>query len=371
MTHHPTVVLCAPFTDSLVVTDPPSNPALGEIFIHANRPAIKCVVPTAEVVTHRDYVAELHHVSEFPEPEAPISRNDEPLFTRGRWKRVVEHMTFGRGTALYRKQLNGGTFALVVKYGDGERTLVIDAAHWITPIETLLHVKMQKVKKFTVPAGWPKPTDPTEKNPFPRWKLDRFAKYFRSTFTVRSTSHWTNKHEQPACECRNPQPKFVDPVIVHSEGERQAQTALPRPRVSAAECARYEAKLFADVATYRAKDQSRTEAAPALTKYAKLYWEFCVNFEFPKVYDEEAMGKAAEQLMESVPNEYLESLVRSAAHRGLLEGSFQQQESGFDGGAKRTRSRHYVLGKRGNDLSFVRQQDVNLATEEVQEMNTW
>ena len=37
---------------------------------------------------YRDYVAELHHVSEFAEPPAPISSTDEPLFSKPRYLRL-------------------------------------------------------------------------------------------------------------------------------------------------------------------------------------------------------------------------------------------------------------------------------------------
>ncbi len=183
---------------------------------------------------------------------------------------------------------------------------------------------------------------------------------------------WLAKEvHKPLCE-RKIHHKSVDGVIAHSEGERQGKwtASFAHSRVSKAERARYEKKLFADVATYRAKDQSRREAVTALKKSADIYWKFCVNFEFPKVYDKKAMEEATEHLIESVPHDHLESLARRAAHRGLLEGSFlqeEQHESRPIETTRRTRSRHYVLGKRGHmsaeELSFVRQQDSNLVME--------
>ena len=118
-------------------------------------------------------------------------------------------------------------------------------------------------------------------------------------------------------------------------GKRQG---LNHPRLSARERATYETKLLADVAAYRAKDRTLQENALKLKKSAALYWKFCVTFEFPKVCDQEAMEKAAQHLIKTVPGEHLTRLMT--------------QQKG---------KRHYV--RRGaEDLHFVRQQDLNLAT---------
>ncbi len=117
---------------------------------------------------------------------------------------------------------------------------------------------------------------------------------------------WLTKH--PHCELPKPEPTFVDGVVAHSEGERQAKWTAPfaRSRVSKAQRAFYEAKLFADVAAYRAKEQSQIEEGLQLKKSADLYWTFCVAFEFPEDCDQEAMEKAAEHLIKTVPREHLE-----------------------------------------------------------------
>jgi hypothetical protein len=94
-----------------------------------------------------------------------------------------------------------------------------------------------------------------------------------------------------------------------------------------------------------AKNVAGLEKAREFKKSAEQYWQFCVAFEFPKVYDQEAMEKAAEHLTKVIPCEHLKALIESAT------------------GRKRTRS-HYALGKRGpEELSFVRQQDLNIAME--------
>jgi hypothetical protein len=63
---------------------------------------------------------------------------------------VVEHKTFGPGTALYRKITDSGTLVVVVQYGDIERTLVIDSDHWITSLATILKMKEAKPVSFFV-----------------------------------------------------------------------------------------------------------------------------------------------------------------------------------------------------------------------------
>jgi hypothetical protein len=101
-----------------------------------------------------------HKLSDFaPYTSAPILAHDEPLFTRGRWKRVIEHKTFGLGTPLYRKTLDNGTPVVVVQYGNIERTLLIDSGHWITPLTSIEKVKTQRVETFTFRDGSPDKKD--------------------------------------------------------------------------------------------------------------------------------------------------------------------------------------------------------------------
>jgi hypothetical protein len=91
-----------------------------------------------------DYV--LHSLDEFRAyKSARIDRKDEPRFA------LVEHKVFGLGTPLYRKQLDNGLAVVVVQYGDRERTLAVDPAQWVTPIEAILSVKMLKVEEYKFP----------------------------------------------------------------------------------------------------------------------------------------------------------------------------------------------------------------------------
>jgi hypothetical protein len=148
---------------------------------------------------------------------------------------------------------------------------------------------------------------------------------------------WLAKH--PAqCDLSKPEPRFhqVTPKDV-DWGESQG---LNHPNPSARKRTVYEAKLLADVAAYRAKDRTLQNDALEFKRSAALYWQFCVAFEFPKVCDQKAMGKAAVQLIKTVPREHL---VKLMTHR---KGK-----------------RHYVRHGKTEELTFVRQQDLNLATE--------
>jgi hypothetical protein len=270
-----------------------------------------------------DYLA-CHSLSEFPAySSARTSRTDEPLFARGKWKRVVEHKTFGPGTALYRKMLDSGIAVVVVQYGDLERTLVMDAAYWITPIEALLRVKVQKVEEFKFPDGL---------------SVER-----------RPDAAWRGKDELPGCAIQLHRAKTklekgvpYDHLTMNALREKRYPTHC---WVSAAGRACYERKLFAQVAEFAVKERERIEETHGFLRSARMFWKFCVAFEFPKapkVNDQDAMEAAADHLLKSCPREHLEALV-----------------------SLRTSNRHYVLGKRGegDDLSFVRQQDSHLAME--------
>jgi hypothetical protein len=72
---------------------------------------------------------------------------------------TVEHKTFGHGAAQCRKRLSDGSWVILVKQGRRKRTLLMDAAFWITPIEKLMGVKVQTVKKFKFDDASPENMD--------------------------------------------------------------------------------------------------------------------------------------------------------------------------------------------------------------------
>lgn len=111
---------------------------------------------------------------------------------------------------------------------------------------------------------------------------------------------------------------------------------------------------------YFANNIRELEEARKFQRCASMYWDYCVAFEFPKVYDKDAMEAAAKHLSKAVPREDLEKLIESASKRGLLEGSFRVPATERSSSMKWNSrgKRHYVLGKRG-----VRQQDSTLAME--------
>ena len=80
------------------------------------------------------------------------------------------------------------------------------------------------------------------------------------------------------------------------------------------------------------------EEARNFQRSTKLYLTFCVEFEFPKAVDEDAMEKAAERLIKTVPREHLTRLTAPPKPK-----------------------RHYVRHS-ANEITFVRQQDLKLAT---------
>jgi hypothetical protein len=109
-----------------------------------------------EIAEELAVIRSTHKLSEFPAyKSARTSRRDEPLFARfSKSKRLaVEHKIFGLGVPLYRKTLTNGLAAIVVKYGNKERTLQIDSTQWITPIEALLEVKIGTTEEFKVKSA--------------------------------------------------------------------------------------------------------------------------------------------------------------------------------------------------------------------------
>jgi hypothetical protein len=100
-------------------------------------------------------------------------------------------------------------------------------------------------------------------------------------------------------------------------------------------------------------------------KHATRFWQYCVEFEFPSVCAEQAKEEAAEQLMKHIPQGDLVALIRNAEMRGLLQGSYGKDELStvvsVKGKGKPRGKRHYV--RHGvEQLSFVRKQDLELAT---------
>jgi hypothetical protein len=96
------------------------------------------------------------------------------------------------------------------------------------------------------------------------------------------------------------------------------------------------------------------EVARKFQRSAVKWREFCSAFEFPKVCDQEAMEKAAARLIRTVPREHLEALAWDYMKRGLLSGRSRRR--------KDWRRGRTAKAKR-EPLTFVRQQDVNLAME--------
>ncbi len=188
----------------------------------------------------RDYLAELHQLSEFaPYESAPTSRNDEPLFARGQWKRVVEHKVFGVGTPLYRKQLDNGSFAVVVKYGGIERVLAMDAGLWITPIETIEKVKILKVDEFKFRDGSPSKRDRPWGGLFS--SCQKCGKEFESPIGFAFCGEreltqgdckkaWLSKHHL-TCERRKPAPRFHE--VTEEDVDWATRPSLNKRKVTA------------------------------------------------------------------------------------------------------------------------------------------
>jgi hypothetical protein len=114
------------------------------------------------------------------------------------------------------------------------------------------------------------------------------------------------------------------------------------------------AKLVKD---YAAKNLRELADAHLFQLSANKYWKFCVAYEFPKVCDEQLMGRATDVLIKSVPREHLDVLIADAERRGLLQGRFSDEEVLSTACKKKARhkaKRHYALGKRRkSDVSLT------------------
>ena len=121
------------------------------------------------------------------------------------------------------------------------------------------------------------------------------------------------------------------------------------------------------VKEYSAKNMRELEDACEFRHYASVFWKFRVAFEFPKVYDKEVMEEAAKAIINTFDREHLAALLGVATKRGLLHRGYTDTEllnalcsvrlTNYKG------KRHYVRHGAGDEVSFVRQQDLNLATD--------
>lgn len=152
---------------------------------------------------------------------------------------------------------------------------------------------------------------------------------------------------KPACEVRKPELKFVDPVVVHSEGERQAQLMTARRfTVSAAQRAKYEAKLLADVAAYHEKDQKRREEARLYDVFVKT--DAVKAAEAQDVFGESLLIRAIQRV----------KAVRQMSRKGTISKSAVEE------------AKEYLMGlliqvqleDHPIVIKFMRQEDLNLAT---------
>jgi hypothetical protein len=250
---------------------------------------------------------------------------------------TVEHKIFGPGFPLHRVLLDNGCSAVVVFYDRATtRTLLIDAAYWVTPIEVLMGVELQRVDeaKFEyIP-------------PSVEADADNYCSPL-GQFVVVEKREWSEKEERARLHVEPIAPKVVpyDHVAMGALREKRYPT---RCWVSAAGRAHREAKLFAEVTEFVVKNAARVEAAPGLERSAREYWKFCVAFEFPKVYDRKASEEAKQQLAREVPSDHLTALEKTFESRCLLNPD-RQHLSFCDGVDSQPPSRRrYALGKRGN-----------------------
>lgn len=385
MIYPPTVVLTAPFTDPPGVATPSSNPRLGEICKNLATP--KCVIPAVEVVVKE----KLFSFTVGNDVETSSGKSALEIC----WETLERVQCLNRRITLHNYPeeriersnkfhhflirvagIAGGDVAASKAMGDPrfDRRVRDYLAEHECPnylIESFRDVPADgnaTLQRTTNDKPW---------SAFSRCiecgeefvdgkgeqKISEFA-FCGRTKEKDCRRAWLAKHK-PAYDLPKPEARFhqVTPEDV-AWGERQG---LNHTNPSAAQLARYEEKLLKDVAAYRAKDQIRREMTPALERYDKLYYKFCENFEFPKVYDEEARGKAAEHLIKTIPQEELKALIENAEMRGLLEGRIDGGELSGEFGVKAHRKgkRHYVRHGAGEQITFVRQQDLNLATENL------
>ena len=85
------------------------------------------------------------------EPVKPRVRRKPPKLNR-----AVEHRTLGPATLLWVRQLSNGSDVAVVRFGDGvERTIHLDPAYWLTPLEEIM-----QLSPLLKPPPVPKPVEP-------------------------------------------------------------------------------------------------------------------------------------------------------------------------------------------------------------------
>jgi len=171
---------------------------------------------------------------------------------------------------------------------------------------------------------------------------------------------WLSKHPVQ-CDLSRPEPGFHQ--VTRKDvawGERQG---LDHPRSSARNRTVYDAKLLADVATYRAKDRTLQNDALPFKKSADLYRKFCNAFEFKKKTAAQLREAVAEELVNTIPYDDLKTLIGSAENRNLLTASLPKAFEGFYSGEHTRKGKRHYVRHGAEDVSFVRQQDMNLAIE--------
>jgi hypothetical protein len=235
-----------PDTHPVVNSSPPTNQGsvLGSIVAGAS-----CLGELLAIIVlacaRAEVLAELaalraHKLFEFaPYKSAPVTRNDEPLFAK---RTLVKHRTKGVGTLLRIVENRNGNPVFVVQFADEECTLT---AYWLTllegPIDDLIEEWwLRKVEEFTFSDASPATTDK------PRARFSRcmecgeefvdgdgeptiseFAFCDESLLQQGDCKREWLKGHLPACELPKQEPKSVDAVTAHSEGEYQAKWTAP------------------------------------------------------------------------------------------------------------------------------------------------
>jgi hypothetical protein len=114
---------------------------------------------------------------------------------------------------------------------------------------------------------------------------------------------------------------------------------------------------------YRTKDRTLTEDALKRKKSADLYWKFCVAFEFKKKYAATLREAVAEELVSTIPHDDLKTLIGNAENKELLTAPLPKVFEMFYSTEHPNKGKRHYVRHGVADVSFVRQQDLNLATE--------
>jgi hypothetical protein len=256
---------------------------------------------------------------------------------------AVEHRIFGPGIAFGRTLLDNGSSAVFVVYDCSTiRSLLIDAAYWVTPIEVLMRVEIQ-------------PADTKFEYGPPRL-ASTHLNYCSPVvpFVAVEPRAWSDEEERARLHVEPRQPKFTQATpedVAWAKREplagekRRLPDGLHTP-LAPALSAEFWIKRYEYQAEFAVKNATRANDVPGLRRSAREYWKFCVAFEFPKVCDQAAMETASKRLVRELPAEHLDVLTKDFARRGLLVHTKAEPVSG-DGVSNPPGKRNYVLGKRG------------------------